>query len=60
MNEHSITFAYMPPCIFDGWISINVGELPQAKPVEVIAGIGETIHCHWMWLAMENFSNPTI
>ena len=54
------TFSNMPASIFDGWIAINIGELPKAEAVRFIVGIGEAIDNNGVWLCVEYFSDARV
>lgn len=54
------TFANMSTCILDGGIPIDIGQLAKAKPIQVVAGVRESIYCYQVIMAMVNFSHTAI
>lgn len=58
--QRRLTFPDVPPRVFDGGISVNIGEQPEAEAVLVVGRIGETIHQHARGGGMERFAHTIV
>lgn len=38
------TFAYVPACVFDGGVAVDVGQQAEAEAVLVVGRVGEAVH----------------
>lgn len=41
---HQPTFAYVPPCVFNGGIAVDVGQQAEAEAVLVVGRVREAVH----------------
>lgn len=56
----NLTFPYMSARILNGWVAVDIGQLPQAKSIWVVARICEAIYDDDICLTVEHLSYPAV
>ena len=54
------TFAYVPACVFDGGVAVDVGQQAEAEAVLVVGRVCEAVHQHTARRRVESLPNPVV
>lgn len=54
------TFAYVPACVFDGGVAVDIGQQAEAEAVLVVGRVCEAVHQDAARRRVESLPNPVV
>lgn len=54
------TFAYVPACVFDGGVAVDVGQQAEAETVFVVGRVREAVHQHTAGRRVKRLTHPVV